>query len=49
VLLFKARHLRPKDEDDFARAAPLLTTPQRAWLTGALRRVHPGHPWLAML
>jgi len=49
VLLFKARHLRPKDQGDFAMAAPLLTAPQRTWLTSALRQVHPGHPWLAML
>jgi hypothetical protein len=46
VLLFKAKHRRPKDEDDYAVLAPVLTGPERAWLDEALDLVHPGpHPW----
>jgi hypothetical protein len=46
VLLFKAKHDRPKDETDFQRTLPLLTPAQRAWLASALALVHPGHRWL---
>ena len=49
VLLFKAKHSRPKDEADFGGALPLLTTAQKAWLAAALARVHPGHHWLSRL
>jgi hypothetical protein len=47
ALLFKAKRARPKDEHDFAGALPLLSPDARAWLAGALTRVHPGHPWIA--
>jgi hypothetical protein len=46
VLLFKAKAARPKDEADLANAAPRLSRDERSWLTGALRRVHPGHAWI---
>jgi hypothetical protein len=46
VLLFKAKHDRPKDNADFAGVMPLLDADQRGWLTNALERVHPGHHWL---
>jgi hypothetical protein len=46
VLLFKAKHNRPKDDADFNASQPLLTPQQRAWLVSALRAVHPGHAWL---
>lgn len=46
VLLFKAKHARPKDEDDLAGLLPTLDGEQRAWLADALRRVHPGHAWI---
>jgi hypothetical protein len=49
VLLFKAKDTRPKDQADFTGILPLLTASRRAWLTWALERVHPGHPWLAAL
>lgn len=49
VLLFKAKHSRPKDQADFAGALPLLSPRRRAWLTAALTRVHPGHSWLSLL
>ena len=42
----KARHLRPKDEADFAATLPLLEASERRWLADALALVHPGHAWL---
>ncbi|GAB2622575.1 hypothetical protein Aab01nite_26530 [Paractinoplanes abujensis] len=47
VLLFKAKHCRPKDEQDYAAVAPRLTSGQRAWLDSALELVHPGHAWIS--
>ncbi len=45
-LLYKSkRPNRPKDERDFATVLPHLGEQRRAWLAGALDRVHPGHPW----
>jgi hypothetical protein len=49
ALLFKAKRSGPKDLHDFMGALPLLTAQARAWLAGALRLVHPGHAWLALL
>ncbi|MBT2901051.1 MULTISPECIES: hypothetical protein [unclassified Streptomyces] len=49
VLLFKAKHARPKDQRDFDATAPHLTRAQRATLAELLARVHPGHAWLAAL
>lgn len=46
VLLFKAKHQRPKDQADFAGVLPLLDRSRRDWLAAALERWHPGHPWL---
>jgi hypothetical protein len=50
VLLFKAKHAHEqKNGADFAATLPRLDVPRRRWLTDALARVHPGHPWLAAL
>ncbi|MFJ1933231.1 nucleotidyltransferase domain-containing protein [Kitasatospora sp. NPDC088160] len=49
VLLFKAKHLRRKDQADFDTTVPLMTPAQRGTLAELLARVHPGHPWLADL
>ena len=49
VLLYKAKHSRPKDDGDFAAALPLLAPERRRWLAEALELVHPGHRWLAQL
>jgi len=49
VLLFKAKHCRPKDEADLRGTLPLLETAASDWLGWALRRVHPGHPWIELL
>jgi len=49
VLLFKAKHDRPKDHADFAGVLPLLDPARQAWLASALARVHPGHRWINQL
>lgn len=49
VLLFKAKHMRPKDRRDFDVTVPHLTGAQRATLAELLARVHPGHVWLTDL
>jgi hypothetical protein len=49
VLLFKAKHARRKDEDDFDGTVPYLTAAQRDTLAELLARAHPGHHWLARL
>ncbi len=49
VLLFKAKHSRPKDQADFVAALPLLNPARRAWLAAKLAGVHPGHPWISEL
>jgi hypothetical protein len=49
VLLYKAKHTRPKDDADFAAVLPLLEEERRRWLADALELVHPGHRWLAAI
>lgn len=49
ALLYKAKAVRPKDEADFALAAPAMDADARAWLREALERAHPDHPWIAKL
>jgi hypothetical protein len=49
VLLFKAKHARPKDQADFDGTIPRMTSAQRATLAGLLAHVYPGHRWLANL
>lgn len=49
VLLFKAKHVRPKDQADFDAAVPYMSPAQRETLAGLLARAHPGHQWLADL
>ncbi|KDR89616.1 amino acid transporter [Agrobacterium tumefaciens GW4] len=49
ALLFKAKHRRPKDEDDFARAQPKLALSESLWLRDCLERLHPGHDWVRAL
>ncbi|MBO9653587.1 amino acid transporter [Rhizobium sp. BR 250] len=45
VLLFKAKHRRPKDEEDFMNAHPKLSPSERRWLRDCLDLLHPGHEW----
>ena len=50
VLLFKAKRSdEEKNRSDFAAALPRLGPDRRRWLRDALKRVHPGHPWLGEL
>ncbi|GLK82599.1 nucleotidyltransferase domain-containing protein [Ancylobacter defluvii] len=49
VLLFKAKHRRPKDEGDFARALPRMDRRERQRLKHWLAVAHPGHDWAAAL
>ncbi|MGV0741939.1 nucleotidyltransferase domain-containing protein [Mycolicibacterium sp. XJ870] len=49
ALLFKAKHLRAKDEADFTRVLPELDSARRSRLRAWLSRVHPGHRWVAAL
>lgn len=49
VLLFKAKHARPKDQADFDSTVPYMTAAQRATLAGLLAHVRPGHRWLESL
>ena len=49
VLLFKAKHCRAKDEDDFEAALPELTKKDRVNLHNWLASYHPEHQWLHRL
>jgi hypothetical protein len=49
VLLFKAKHLEPRDRIDFGNALPALSADARRWLRDAVEKTHPGHEWLIAL
>jgi hypothetical protein len=49
ILLYMAKHARPKDDGDLAAVLPHLDLARRRWLAEALELVHPGHRWLAEL
>jgi hypothetical protein len=49
ALLYKANATRPKDEADFSAVLPKLTPSARHWLSNAIQRAHPGHPWIEQL
>lgn len=45
-LLYKACNTRPKDQQDFEAAIPLLDRAARTWLHDQLRLLEPdGHLW----
>lgn len=49
-LMYKARHRRPKDEQDFLACLPRLERPAKDWLGDQIRLLHGAdHPWLAAL
>ena len=48
-LLYKAKHVRSKDDADFRRVAPRLDPGARAWLRDALVRLDARHEWLTAL
>lgn len=45
-LFYKAKGLRPKDEQDFEQALPTLTQAERDWLMAVLALTHGEHPWI---
>ncbi|HEY2670609.1 MAG TPA: hypothetical protein VGJ07_09570 [Rugosimonospora sp.] len=49
VLLFKAKHARPKDQADFDETIRYMSRAQRTTLAELLARVYPGHHWIANL
>ena len=49
ALLFEAKHLRLKDQDDFRNVLPALTQSRRLRLHDRLTQIHPGHPWIDAL
>jgi hypothetical protein len=48
-LLYKSKQARPKDDADLAHCLHRMTTDQRVWLTNAVERTSPGHPWAGVL
>lgn len=49
VLLYKATEPSPKNEADFAAAAPELSNAAMDWLAAALQIIRPNHPWIERL
>jgi len=49
ALFFKAKHARPKDQQDFDLVAPLMAAADRHRLRSWLTLAHPGHRWLGAL
>lgn len=49
VLLFKAKHCRAKDQDDFQAALPELSSEDRTFLACWLKLSYPDHSWLRYL
>ncbi|MCL8011584.1 amino acid transporter [Streptomyces sp. AS02] len=48
-LYYKAKAPRPKDEEDFDAALPVLTDQQRQWLVDAISLTYGAHPWAGRL
>ncbi|WP_164254546.1 amino acid transporter [Streptomyces sp. S4.7] len=48
-LYYKAKTPRPKDEEDFDAALPVLTDQQRSWLVDAISKTYGPHPWIKRL
>jgi len=49
VLLFKAKHAREKDQQDFGNAASRLETHEKSKLRRWLETYHPRHGWIQAL
>jgi SpoU rRNA methylase family enzyme len=49
VLLYKAKNLRERDQEDFEQVQSRLDPRDRRWLADAIEVVHPGHEWLGTL
>ena len=48
-LLYKSKQARPKDDVDLTRTLWHMSRAQRTWLTDAIRRSDPHHPWIGVL
>ncbi|MBF4137736.1 nucleotidyltransferase domain-containing protein [Streptomyces albidoflavus] len=48
-LHYKAKARRPKDEEDFTAALPVLTAGQRRWLAKTIAQTYGPHPWTERL
>jgi hypothetical protein len=48
-LLYKAKQVRPQDQEDFDTTALTLGPNAREWLRTTMTGVHPNHPWLPEL
>jgi Aminoglycoside-2''-adenylyltransferase len=48
-LLYKARSLRPRDQQDFEQVLPHIDSRGRAWLLDGLKRAEPEHSWISAL
>lgn len=49
ALLYKSKNPRPEDEQDFQTALEHLGAPEQKWLSDAIARDYPDHPWLIKL
>ncbi|WP_251040728.1 hypothetical protein [Bacillus sp. ISL-45] len=49
VLLYKSKHIRPKDQQDFLIIYDKLSSKQKNWLSNALVLQDPEHLWLEKL
>ncbi|MGA0228525.1 MAG: nucleotidyltransferase domain-containing protein [Paracoccaceae bacterium] len=46
ILLFKAKHCRPKDQFDFETALPHLSQSEKQWLMGSIEKEYPQCDWI---
>jgi hypothetical protein len=49
VLLYKSKHIRPKDQQDFLKVLNEISFNQKMWLANALALKDPEHQWLKKL
>ncbi|MEX1111891.1 MAG: hypothetical protein WEC84_00355 [Candidatus Andersenbacteria bacterium] len=48
-LLYKAKTVRPHDEEDFEAILGELSSDAKMWLKEAIQDTHPGHQWISKL
>lgn len=46
VLLYKSQNIASKDQADFNKVLPKVSTNQQKWLFDAIKIMEPVHPWL---
>lgn len=49
ILLYKSKHIRPKDQHDFLRILNYFSFDQKMWLANALAIQDREHQWLEKL